>query len=63
MEGQSKCTYLSNYHGNEECTVKRTLKEGKRIYVNALTVVQDYNEHMGGVDKVDMLRSLYEIDR
>lgn len=45
--------FLSNYHENEECTVKRTLKDGKRIYVNALTVVQDYNEHMGGVDKAD----------
>ena len=41
----------------------RTQKDGKKIEVGALTVVQVYNQHMDGVDKGDMLRSLQEIDR
>ena len=55
--------FLSNYHGYEWCTVDRTQKNGTKLAVSALSVVQDYNRNMGGVDKADMLRSLYELDR
>ena len=55
--------FISNYHGFERCAVQRTDKSGNKIGVPALTLVRDYNEHMGGVDHADMLRSLYELDR
>ncbi|KAF8789066.1 Chimeric ERCC6-PGBD3 protein like [Argiope bruennichi] len=54
---------LSNYHGNETCTVKRTQNDGSKLDVPAPTIVKEYNEQMGGVDKADMLRSLYDRDR
>jgi hypothetical protein len=57
----NRCVYLlSNYHGTETVNIKRTQKDGTRIDVQAPTVVRDYNSHMGGVNKADMLRSLYD---
>jgi hypothetical protein len=55
--------FLSNYHGNDVVNVNRTIKNGSKVQVPALSVVADYNKYMGGVDKSDMLRSLYEFDR
>jgi hypothetical protein len=51
---------LSNYHGTETTTIKHIQKDGRRIDVEAPAVVQAYNSHMGGVDKADMLWSLYD---
>lgn len=31
--------------------------------INCPTIVRDYNQHMGYVDKSDMLKSTYQIDR
>ncbi|KAJ8930262.1 hypothetical protein NQ314_016956 [Rhamnusium bicolor] len=31
--------------------------------ITCLSLINDYNRHMGYVDKFDMLKSLYEIDR
>ena len=55
--------FLSNYHGSETVNVKRKEKNGTQIDISGPAVVIDYNSHMGGVDKADMLRSLYDRDR
>lgn len=55
--------FLSNYHGTEICNVQRKQKDGSIMDIPAPTIVGDYNSHMGGVDKSDMLKSLYDRDR
>uniref|UniRef100_A0A0B6ZX71 PiggyBac transposable element-derived protein domain-containing protein n=1 Tax=Arion vulgaris TaxID=1028688 RepID=A0A0B6ZX71_9EUPU len=60
----NKCVHLlSNYHGNEATTLSRQERNGTRKDVVAPAIVGDYNYSMGGVDKADMLRSLYDPDR
>ena len=54
---------LSNFHGTDACTVLRTQKDGTRAEVACPVAVRDYNANMGGVDKADMLCSLYGINR
>lgn len=54
---------LSNFHGTEKCTVLRTQKDGSRVEVSCPMAIKDYNSNMGGVDKADMLCSLYGMDR
>ncbi|KAG1682704.1 PiggyBac transposable element-derived protein 3 [Nymphon striatum] len=54
---------ISNYHGQEAGSVKRTLKNGTKKDFPCPQVVVDYNSHMGGVDKADMLRSIYGLNR
>ncbi|XP_067141824.1 piggyBac transposable element-derived protein 3-like [Centruroides vittatus] len=54
---------LSNYHGTEVVNVKRTQKDGTKLDVPAPLAIKDYNTHMEGVDKADMLRSLYDRNR
>ena len=53
---------ISNYYGTEETTVSRSKKDGTKVDVACPVVVSDYNKHMGGVDKADMLRALYGLD-
>lgn len=53
----------SNYHGITTTTVKRTERDGRRSVFPCPEVIKDYNENMGGVDKHDMLRQLYGINR
>ena len=60
----SKAVHLiSNYHGTETTTVQRREKNGSKKVVTCPQVVKDYNAYMGGVDKHDMLRQLYGINR
>ena len=55
--------FISNYHGTEPTTVQRKQKNGQKLTVKCPRVASDYNKHMGGVDKHDMLRQIYGIDR
>ncbi|XP_069995878.1 piggyBac transposable element-derived protein 2-like [Penaeus vannamei] len=60
----SKAVHLiSNYHGIEISTVRRKEKDGTKVVVTCPQVVKDYNDYMGGVDKHDMLRQLYGVNR
>ena len=56
-------TFISNYHGAELDAVTRREKDGSKAVVSCPTVVKDYNRFMGGVDKHDMLRQQYGINR
>lgn len=60
-----KAVYLlSNYHNPSiNRTAMRKEKDGSRQEVVCPEIVVDYNKHMGYVDKTDMLKALYEIDR
>lgn len=56
--------FLSNFHDphiSETC--KRKQKNGSKIDVPCPKLANDYNKNMGFVDKMDMLKSLYEISR
>ena len=54
---------ISNYHKIETATVQRKQKDGAKGTIICPQVVKDYNQNMCGVDKHDMLRQLYEINR
>jgi hypothetical protein len=54
---------ISNYHGSASSTVKRKNKDGSRVVLSCPTAVRDYNSYMIGVDKHDMLRQLYGLNR
>lgn len=55
--------FISNYHGMTPSTVQRKMNDGTKVTVTCPSVVSDYNRHMGGVDKHDMLRKLYGANR
>lgn len=56
--------FLSNFHDPEKITsVQRKDKSGTSEEISCPELVQDYNRNMGHVDKADMLKSFYEIDR
>lgn len=55
--------FISNYHGSEETTIKRKQPDGTSNMFSCPQVVKDYNTFMGGVDRADHLRSLYNVDR
>lgn len=57
-------TFLSNHHDAAEMgTIERKEKDGTKIMIQCPLIVKEYNKHMGYVDKADMLKSFYEIDR
>ena len=57
----NRCVHmLSNFHGNETCTLRRREKDGNEKDVSAPKILKDYNEFMGGVDKADMFRAIYD---
>lgn len=53
----------SNFHGSEKSTVMRTEHDGTKKVINCPQIINDYNKYMGGVDKADQLRALYNVDR
>lgn len=56
--------FLSNFHSPEDVQlISRKQKDGSRKEFNCIGLVKDYNQHMGYVDKSDMYKSCYEIDR
>lgn len=56
--------FLSNYHNPDHITTcNRKAKDGSKIVINCPQAVKDYNQHMGYVDKADMLKSCYQINR
>ncbi|XP_051170470.1 piggyBac transposable element-derived protein 4-like [Leptopilina boulardi] len=55
---------LSNFHDPSKVSdVNRKNKDGSINVISCPNMIKDYNQHMGYVDKSDMLKSLYEIDR
>lgn len=60
-----RCVHLiSNYHNpNSVTSVKRKDKTGKKEDVPCPTILVDYNAHMNSVDKLDQMKSTYELDR
>jgi hypothetical protein len=44
-------------------SVGRRNKDGSREEITCPKLVKDYNENMGLVDKADMLKALYEVNR
>lgn len=56
--------FISNMHDPslQENTTRKN-KDGTTITVECNQVNKDYNKHMGYVDKADMLKSLYGLDR
>lgn len=56
--------FISNFHNPQDVTsVNRRQKDGTLQEVACPQLVKDYNSHMGYVDKADMLKSCYEINR
>lgn len=56
--------FLSNHlEPTEVSQVKRKQKDGSLKNINCPTVVVNYNRHMGYVDKMDMLKNIYEINQ
>ncbi|XP_040062559.1 piggyBac transposable element-derived protein 4-like [Ixodes scapularis] len=57
-------TMISNAHTPSKIKiVKGKRKDGAHEDVPCPQVIIDYNQHMGYVDKADMLKSYYEVDR
>lgn len=56
--------FVSNFHCPKNVqSVSRKRKDGTKENVSCLQLVRDYNQHMGYVDKSDMLKALYQINR
>jgi hypothetical protein len=56
--------FLSNYRNvTDVMSVGRINKDGSREEITCPKLVKDYNKNMGFVDKADMLKALYEVNR
>ena len=57
-------SFISNFElPSHEVPISRKNKDGSTTVVSGPSVASSYRNHMGAVDKADMLKSLYEIDR
>ena len=54
---------LSNSHGTDISSVKRTQRDGSKLEFPCPTAIVDYNKFMGGVDKADMLCAVQGLSR
>jgi len=56
---------LSNFHDSSVflLSVNRRQKDGSTLTVTCPEMMKDYNNHMGCVDKADILKSFYELRR
>lgn len=54
---------VSNHDTTEPATVNRKQHDGSNKVVPCPSLVKEYNAHMGYVDKADMLKTCYAIDR
>ena len=54
---------LSNFHGTDIASVKRTQKDGSKLPFPCPTAIVDYSKFMGGVDKADMLCAVQGLSR
>ena len=54
---------ISNFHKTEKTKLLRRQRDGSRVEFPCPTAVKDYNAYMGGVDKADMLCSIYGLSR
>ena len=52
---------ISNFHDTEQTMILRRQKDGSRLEFPCPTAVKDYNSYMRGVDKADMLCSVYGV--
>ncbi|KAI3652734.1 hypothetical protein MP228_002159 [Amoeboaphelidium protococcarum] len=53
-------TALTNFHKSGEATpVRRYDKKGKPLELQRPAIIQDYNQYMNGVDRIDQMRSYY----
>jgi hypothetical protein len=56
--------FLSNFHYVIDVScVTRKKKDGASENISCPQIVKEYNANMGFVDKADLLKSLYELDR
>ena len=56
--------FISNMHNPEKSeSFSRKNKDGTEVVIGGSQVNNDYNKRMGYVDKGDMLKSLYGLDR
>ena len=54
---------ISNFHDTEQTLILRRQRDGSQLEFPCPTAVKDYNSYMGGVDKADMLCSIYGVGR
>lgn len=60
----SHVTVISNVHTDLPCVAVKRWNPGTKTYitVNRPNCITEYNKHMGGVDSLDALVSVYRID-
>ncbi|KAJ8929133.1 hypothetical protein NQ314_018201 [Rhamnusium bicolor] len=62
--GNKPVFFLGNFHNPRDTElVSRKQNDGSSTQFSCLKLVKDYNKHLGYVDKSDMLKSCYEVDR
>lgn len=63
-KGRKETLFLSNYQSPIVTeTAMRRAKDGTQHEIACPKLVKNYTSYMGFVDKMDVLKSLYEIDR